>query len=414
MIKPFLHAAALGGLVVLAACGGGSGGGSGNSSGVGGGNDGAGTGTGDAPTLIVAKSIAGPLDPIQAQLNTAVFDPLQGAVAGTALEPVVLCTNAIVNGDVVDIADTVLASLQSAAANPASADPQALAESMRALAIHLTQLLEGMAGQAVDCTSDALDVQRLQNLVTVLQGTPFAPLGTALAPVIQQIIDVVGAQGKSSASLVAIDMLITQLSMALQQGFAQVPLGTMATPILGGALTTVSTALIDVHGVLDAALQRDATATSTALQALVDHTLVNLLTQVLPVQQIEAQGGQPGLISDQIATAAAQLSTVIGNSVGKIIDPAFDVLLSSALAPVLDPIVNNVLPAVVGPIFDALEGAVGGGDTSGPLSGTVLAPVVNLLETVLGGLGGQTAAGGEPASCVFASFPLLSRLCPKV
>lgn len=404
MIKPIIHAAMFSSLVVLAACGGGGSAGSDND---------AGTGSGGAK-LVVGQSVAGPLDPIQTEVGTAVFDPLQSAVAGTALEPVVSCTNAIVNGDVVDIADTVLVALQAAAADPAGADPQALVESTRALAIHLTQLLEGMAGQAVDCTSDALDIQHLQNLVTTLQDTPFAPLATALAPVVQQIVEVVGAQGASSATLATIDNLIMQLSAALQQGLAQIPAGSTSTPIVGGALSTVSTALVDVHGLLNAALQRDAAATGTALQALVDHALVNLLTQVLPLQQIEAQGGQPGLISDRIVDAAAQLSTVIGNSVGKVLDPAFEVLLSSALAPVLDPVVNSVLPAVIEPIFDALDGLAGDGDNSGPLSGTVLAPVVNLLETILGGLFGQTGDGDDGSTaCVFANFPLLSRLCPQ-
>lgn len=413
MIKHVFHAAALGGLVFLTGCGGG-----------GGGSSDSGTPSGIAiPKTVVGAKVAGPLDTVQTQLTDGVFDPLQSAVDGTVLGAVVQCTDQLVNQDVIDIADTLLVALQQQAANPAGADPQALAGSLRALVVDLSQLLGSMAGEKVDCAVDILDVDRLQNLIAALEGTPLAPLAPLLQPVVTQIIEVVGADGTSPASLAQIRDLIANLSTALQQGIAQLPEGALDSPIVGGALTTLATAIGDTQALLDAALRRDNAATSAALQALVEHTLSNLLTRVVPLQAIEENGGQPGLLSDRIKDAVENLTTVIGNTTGHVIDPTFDALLSGALGPVLQPVIDTVLPAVLGPITDALDQLTGGEGNTGPLAGTVLAPVVNLVETVLGdllghvssgggtgGTGGDTG-GGSGSQCVFANRPLLAPLC---
>jgi hypothetical protein len=214
----------------------------------------------------------------------------------------------------------------------------------------------------------------------------------------------------------------TQLNTALQAALAQIPAQAYEAPVVGGALSTISTALNDTQALLNSALNYNAAGTSSALQTLLDHLLVNVTTQIIPLASLEEQAGQPGVISSQIAQASSQLATLIAGTVGRVLSPAFDTLLNGALSPILDPIENQVLPAILGPLTAALSGGASGG-TGGALGGTVLAPVVNLVQQVLGaltgGLGGGTGTGGTGtgtgtgANCPFANFPLLSILCGR-
>ena len=103
------------------------------------------------------------------------------------------------------------------------------------------------------------------------------------------------------------------------------------------------------------------------------------------------------------------------------LDPLFNSKLGSALSAVLAPVSNALLPAIVGPIMDGLAGGADQTDTGGKLAGTVLAPVVNIVDRVLSALTGQASGGtsgggttGTPTkTCAFANIPLLSILCPK-
>ncbi len=413
MYKQTVLAAALGGLVLLAACGGG-----------GGSSDSGSTPSGG--TDLSGKTVAGPLDPVQTQLGSGVFDPLASSVTGTPLESVVACGEAIVNQDVLDIADTVLVALQTAAANPGASDPQALAGSLSALLIDLGGLIQAMAGHTTSCTTQTLSLSQLQNLLAALEGTPLEPLSTQLSPVIAQIAAALAASGGGTGSgqdmqLATLAALVSQLSDAMQAAMAQIPADAYAAPIVGTTLTTVATALTDLDALFSAVLSYHGAATGSALQTLIDHLLVNITTRIVPLQELEEQAGQSGAISGPIADAVAQLSAVIGASVGQVLTPTFDTLLGQALAPVLNPIENQVLPAIVGPLLDAL--AVNAGGTDGPLQGTPLAPAVNVVNQVLGGLvgilgggtggtgGGSGGGSGGAGTCAFANIPLLSILC---
>ena len=395
--KRAFSAAAFFSLSLLAACGGG------------GGSD-----SSDEPapssTTITGSKVAGPLDPVQTQLSGSVLDPLASAVAGTPLESVVQCSDAVVNGSALDIADTVLVALQAAAANPGTADPAALADSMRLMVVNLTQMLQGLAGQAGGCATSTLTLAQLQAALHALDGTPLAPLATQLEPVLAQIISTLGTGSGSGTtpSLATLASLAAQLNTAMQTAMAQIPASAYSAPIVGGALSAVSTALTDISALLTAAANMNSAAASTALQSLVTHALTQLLTQVVPLSTLESQSGETGALSTQIAAAVAQLKTLLSGSVGTAPgSTVFGNSLLSALAPALSP-VQTLLPTILGPIMDALAGGTASGGTGGALAGTPLAPVVNIVSTVLGSLAGL---GGSTGTCAFAGIPLLSILC---
>jgi len=408
------RAFSLSGLLLLTACGGG--GGSSDPAPV--------TSTPPAGTaaMIVGKSASGALDTLQTQVTDTVVEPLSTAVSGTALQTVLVCSNEIVVGGSVDIAETILASLQGAGANPGAADPALVAGSLRGMVVDLVQLLEGLAGQTVDCAQDTLSIKRLQNVLNLLYNTPLAPLAERLQPIMTRIIEVVGTDGtETPVPMTELASLVDQLNSAMQLALSQIPDSAYEAPIVGGALTTVGSAIADTSSLLSAAARFDAPGAGAAVQNLVNNALVNLLTKVIPLSNLEAASGQVSPVATQITESSAKLSALLGNSVGKVLDPLFNSKLGSALSAVLAPVSNALLPAIVGPIMDGLAGGADQTDTGGKLAGTVLAPVVNIVDRVLGALTGQASGGtsgggttGTPTKvCAFANIPLLSILCPK-
>lgn len=411
MLKKCLYAAAIGGLVFLTGCGGGGGGSSSsNSSEPGGGGGGGGS------SDVVVERVEGPLDPAQEKVSTGVFGPLGDALAGTPLEGVVRCADATVTWGTLDVADRVLVALQSGAAAP-TPDPQQLAASLQSIAVSLQGLLEALAGDAGACLADSLAVDAFGD--NPLAGTPLAPLGEQLAPVLAQIAALGGgSDGSSGVQLDTLASLFDQLYFAVQGATAQIPAEAYDAPVVGGALTTLATSLDDTRKLVHAVIAYNSSATATSLQNLLDHALVGLLTDIVPLHMIEDQAGQSGVISGPVETAAAQLAAQVAGIAGTVTDPVFAQLLSGALDPVLAPIENELMPALLGAIGDALAGGGGLGDLTGVFAGTPLAPVVNLvvgvLDALLGTAGGGGGGGSGGETCPFAGLPLLSVLCEVV
>ncbi|MES0873842.1 hypothetical protein [Sinimarinibacterium thermocellulolyticum] len=364
----------------------------------------------DTDYIVVAR-VGGPLDPVQDQVSSGVFAPLAEAAAGTPLEAVIRCADEVVTYNVLDLGDTVLAQLQatllSGGGTPLDPNPAALTAALGSLAANLTQLLESLAGLGEGCTADILALERIDSGVNPLEGTPLAPLGAALGPVLAQIASLVNGSGNAGEDLQlsSVAALVAQLKLALQNGLAQVPAEAYETPIAGAALTTLSMALDDTSALLDAALAYDGPATGAGVQVLLEHTLVNLLTEVVPVRAFEAQAGQHGLISGPIESGAAQLAALLGQLVGTVSTPVLANTLGGALDPVLDPIENELLPALLAPLSEALAGIGGGG------GGNPLGPVLGIVQSVLGTLAGGIGGGAGGGDCPFAGLPLLSVLC---
>lgn len=395
MFKRCMYAVTIGSFILLAGCGGG---GSDPS------NNGPRPGGGD----IAVQRVQGPLDPLQDQLSDAVFSPLGDTLAGTPLAGVIRCTDATVTYGTLDIADALLAALQSGAAAP-TPDPARLTAALQTLAVSLQGLLEALAGDAQACLTGSLPASSLGS--NPLAGTPLAPLGEQLAPILAQIAALGSGSsgtGGGGVQLNTLAQLFDQLHAALQLALAQIPAQAQAAPVVGGALDTLSTALDDTRSLVHAVIAYDSNATRTGLQHLLDHALVGLLTHVVPLRTIEEQAGQPGVISGRIESAAAQLATQVATVAGTVTAPVFAQLLAGALDPVLGPIENELLPTLLGALADAL--ASGGlDDLSGIFAGTPLAPVVNLVDSLLGTLLGGLPGGGT--TCPFAGLPLLSLLC---
>lgn len=399
MIKQWLLAGTLAASVIAAGCGGGSGGSDGSGSSGGSGSTGGTTSGGPSGTAV---TVSGPLSTVQSTLNTDVLSPLQQAAAGTPLQGVLVCTGDLVNQNTLDVLNSILNGLQ----NPttlSTTTPAQLQSLLQEMTNNVGGLLTSLAGSG-GC-GDSSTGGSLPG-TNPLAGTPLAPLGAALLPVLQQIQTALasgaGSSGGSSG-LAQLAALVDQLNAAFQSGMAQLPSTVTSQPVLGGALTTLASTINNLDALMDAFAANNSSGFQSATQNLLSNLLDGLLTQIVPVSYLEGKAGQSGVISGPIETAVATFSAAVAGALTQGETQLQTALSSSAFAPVMS-LVNQLLSAIIGPITKALAG-VGSGGSSGGVTGTPLDPVLTELTSVLSSILG---AGG---SCVFASIPLLGDLC---
>lgn len=362
-----------------------------------------------APTADKLTGVAGPLDPVQTAVSEQAFAPLIDAVAGTPLEAVLQCTNQLVTFEVIDTADLVANGLTGSSGSPVPA-PADLVGRVRAISFDLTQLLLALGDQGSGClvggnsligNADAFAF--LENGQNPLDGTPLAPLGAIVGPVLARVIEATGGDTpRPDLPLATLVQLYGQLNTALQSGLDQLPAEVTTAPVVGGALLTTGEAFDDLGAVLASLVTASPSSIQLAIDQLLNRSLDNLLTRVLPVAALEDAAGQPGLISGPINTATAELTARVatlfnGSSAG-------DLGLSALFEGALDPIVNAVLPGLIGPIIIAFEDGLPGGIglPGTPLDGAVIL-ITETLETLLGNTG--------DLGCALSGLPLLGSLC---
>lgn len=409
IIKKFLLSGAIAACVIAAGCGGSSGSsgssssssGGGSSSSSGGSSSGSSSGAGGTTV-----SVAGPLDTVQTTLSNSVLSQLETASAGTPLQGLLVCTDDVVNQNTLDVVDTILNALQNPA-SAASAPPQIQALLLE-MANNLGGLLNSLAGKG-GCGSAAGSSSSSGGggsvpVTNPLAGTPLAPLGDALLPILQKIQLQLGAGSSGGNGLADLATLVDELNAAFQTGLAQVPASAFSQPVVGGVLTTLKVTVGNLASVVDALSTSNSAAFQSATQALLDNLLVNVLTQIIPTSFIETQAGKPGSITGPIDTAAATFAATVATALTQGEQQLLAALNSSQLAPVVNPVLNTLLPAILGPITKALAGA-SGSSSGGGVTGTPLDALLGPLTTVLTGI-----LGGTGTTCVFANTPL-SALC---
>ncbi|WP_374972252.1 hypothetical protein [Spongiibacter marinus] len=357
--------------------GGSDGGGSGSGSDNGGSNDG-----GDETSRY--QGVEGPLDVIQQPLSEQVFGGLASAAEGTPLEASISCLDQVVAQDTVDILDAVLA-----AVNPESAaDPQqafaAAAENVQLasneLLADLPGLLMSLAGQG-DCDGSASPGGD-----NPLAGTPLAPLGEALAPLLNA-----GGGGSADGDLdlTALTILTGQLSDAFEEGLSNLPAEVMSAPVLGGALTTLSVTFADLDNTVVALDSGNGVLTAFRVSQTVEHLLKNVLTGIVPVTFIEEQAGQQGVVSDQINSGVEALSSQLLGGLAVVLAPTFDQLFGGAAAQLFAG-VNTILT----PLGEVLSDSVNGGGSGAGPTGTPLDALLAPLESLAAALQGGGSDGG--------------------
>ncbi len=362
--------------------------------------------------VVAVRQIKGPLDGIQDQLSTSVFDPLVSTTSGTSLESLLHCADAIVTHNTLDIADSILVQLER---NLPSPDARQLTDMLGSVAVNLTQLLQALAGSGDGCRRNSATLDQIGFDESPLAGTPFEALGTKLGPLLARVAANVDRHdapkaGDQPLKLEQVAELMTHIDHAMQLGLQQVPLEARRTPIVGGVLNTVATALTDNSSLFSALLGNDAAAINESLQTQLEHTLVNALVQVLPVRAIETQAGQPDLIGLPIRISVANYGDLWAASLGTAATPAQAASLDSALASIFEPIESGLLPIVLVVLGDAMESSrSGASDSSLTPAGIPSGSLLDALGTAIGDL----FAGGD-AECRFAALPLLSGLCRSV
>lgn len=369
----------------------------------GGGSDGGDGGDGaeeDTNNNTVAEGVQGPLDQVQTPLSEQVFAQLSGALANTPLEGTIDCAGQAVVIDVIDVLDSVALALMEAAEtqDPAAAFENAAGNiqfSLEELANDLPGALTALAGD--DCNGGDAggdgdgDDGGSDN---PLAGTPLAPLGDALAPVLSQFPGMGGGDGDAEdLDLQSLSALVHQLATAFRTGLAMVPAEAQEAPVFGGLLTTLDTAFADLDSTIMNLGVYDGEATTEALETTLNHLLKNVLTEVIPVAFIEAQADQQGAFTGPINDGVDQITMALGDNLLDAAVPPLADALDGPLAVLLDPIENTLLPALLGPIADGIASALGGGSGGGDGGGPTGTPLDLLLGPVTDALGG--GAGGE-------------------
>lgn len=381
---------------------------------------------GSTPTTDPTARVAGPLDPVQTQLEGALLNPLANALAGTPLSGVVDCANELVNYKVLDTVD-VLASALALSANPSdltalpqTLDPAVLTERVRAIAFDTAQLLLSLNGTGTFCAtlgnsvSGNAGAQQLLSGSNPLAGTPFEALGAVVGPAIGQLLNATGgARPDSDLPLASLLSAYQQFNTAVQTGLALLPADAQNAPVVGGVLLTVGDALDDLGGVFTGLSTFNPTTLQTGLTTLLSGIAGNLTTNLLPLGSLEGGLGQPDALSGLNALAVGDFgSTLAGLISGGSAIPSLTSL--GLLGDVLAPLQSTVLAPIISLLSLELgSNPLAPGGTSGDLlTGTLLAPVIDVVSGVVGGLLGSTGGGGGSVPCL--NLPLLGGLlCPS-
>lgn len=293
------------------------------------------------------------------------------------------------------------------------------------LADGLQTLLDTLGGAAADTpASAAIDpiIAGLEALVGVLNGdlpigTDFGgfakdggsnPFGDALAQLQEQLsgladgglpggVPGLPGGGADDLDLKPVTDIVAQvtnaLGLAIAQGREQLEgAAGSEVPVIGGLLLSVETALADTNAVLAAAGEYDGVAVNGAVEALLENTLGNVLTEVLPLRMIGEQVGQD--LAGPIKAGINQGVTALSSGTILLLGPLFDTALDDALAPALDPI-----EAVIAQILAAVPvpGGAAAPDLGSLLSGG-LTQLTNTLSSLVpaGGFPGLPGGGGSP------------------
>lgn len=357
--------------------------------------------TGGGGGAAMAYRVAGPLDAVQQPVSDQVFAQLIGATNGTPLSPVLVCANDAVTFDALDIADALAVALQTAAAtqNPAALTGAAdsASKSVNQLASDLQGLVNALSGSG-GCGSNG-QPSGSQIGTNPLAGTPLAPIGAALEPVLAQIKSAgIGGGSTPSLSLSQVASLIAQLNGAFQSGVAQIPAPAANAPVVGAVLQTIKQALADLSVTANAASGGSSAATKTAMQNLLDRALVNVLTQIVPLAMVETQAGKPGLLTTPISNGAAQVSQTLATGLGTVTDAVLKANLGSGTGALINPLDSDVLDTLLAQITSALNGVGGGGIPA--TTGTPLDPAINALTHLLGPVGGP----GNPVTSLLSQI----------
>lgn len=353
----------------LTACGGG-----GSSSG------GGTTGTGGGGDVTQDTSIAGPMDQLQDPLTQQILLPLSAATAGTPLAGAVQCLNEVVVNDGLDVLDGMMGNVSpNSLSNPQTLFTTSEADVQQAvmnLSGDLEALQSALTGGACAVTGDGSNP---------LAGTPLAPLGDALAPVLAT------TPGTDMASLAS---FMDQLSSAFDSGMNGLSFQDLSDtdlPVLNGMLTTVQTLLSDLDTTLQAAAANNLSGAEAGATQTIQNLLNNVMTGVVPIGDIEALAGQGDVFSGPIAAGVSQLSALFSGGFDGLLDSGFENDLASEITSLFGPLDATTLPYLLDRFSTALAGG-GLSDVTGTDLDAVLDPL-SVLDSFL-----ATAGGGATDS----------------
>ncbi|SEQ84934.1 hypothetical protein SAMN04488038_111117 [Solimonas aquatica] len=384
MFKKLSLATAVALSVSLAACGGG-GGGSSSGSGSGGGN-----------TTPSSASITGPLDTVQTDVSNTVIAPLVDATSGTALEGVLLCANSIVTYNALDIADAFANGL----ANPTtltSTTPAQAQAALSALVSHLVGLLNSLAATSANtaCSGTATGSTTVPSN-NPLTGTSLAALGTQLLPVLTSAQQQLG--GSSTLSATQLASILASISTAMNTAMTSISGATAGAPVLNGVLLAVKDSLAQLSTIAThAASGANGVVLAGDLQNLAETLLNDLLTQVLPVADLQSLAGS-GASTDvlaQLQAAVATLTATLGTN-------PTTALGSNPLGGVGFASLTSLLDTLVPELTSSFSGVSG---ASSPLT-----LATTLVQTALASLLSLSGSGSNTSSGAGCSLSLLG-LC---
>ncbi len=379
------------------------------------------SGSGPAPTpppqnnSTVADGVAGPLDEIQNPLSDTVFEPITSSAAGTPLQVTLDCARQAVVVDLVDVLDSIaLALMQGAETQDPAAAFESASDNIQFSLGELAHDLPGALGAVTGDDCNTPDSDAGEGSDNPLAGTPLEPLGAALAPVIDQFPSSEeepgdggeDPDGNPPMDLTTLAVLVNQLAIAFNSGVSQIPAEAQQAPIFGGVLTTLGDGLSDLAITLYFVSIYNGDAAAGALENTLNTLLVNVLTNIVPVNYVEAEAGQEGALSGPITDGVDQLTSALGENLLAAALPQITDALGGNSASLLAPFEDTLLPSLLAPITDALP--AGGDDSSSPLD-LILGPLTDALS----GGGSASEPTGTPLDALLGPlFDLTGNTCP--
>lgn len=291
MFKKCALAALVATTTVLTACGGGGGSG----------------GDGSSTTPPPPTTVSGPLNPVQTSLSSELISPLSTATAGTPLEGVLNCTDAIVNQNILDIVDAFAIAVGHP--NTLSTTAPALAQgALNDLVANLGTYLTALSGVG-DCAGAAGSLPGTNPLA----GTPLDALGAQLLPVLSQVQAMLPANDQQ-LSADQLNQIVAMLSSAFDSGIASLGTDPSTLPFFGDSLLGVQDALnqLSTLAAMGTVPSPNQNVIAAQIQSLVNSVLSNELTQLLPVADLQGAAGGGDLVAT-FQAAIDQLTAGLAN-----------------------------------------------------------------------------------------------------
>ncbi len=295
--------------------------------------------------VATGAAIAGPLDSVEDILTGELFARLAAPLESVGAADVTLLAGELITGPLINLVDAAANAVQGLAGGESPSS--VLSDTTEATAAQLGALSEDLRGLL--CAAVDLDTRCTLDSIDALQDTPLAPAAALLVPTLDTVDTVLSfgiADAGTPAGLAHVNGLLGQLSVALDTTLAALPAEVADSLIVGDTLQTTAIALDDLSDTLVALTALDAAATEDALLVTVNNLLTQVLTEIVPLAQIDQSLGLQGSLDQTVDTG---IDAIVG-----VLDDGLTTALPAVLENAVSQSAGNLIPEAVNVALDTL------------------------------------------------------------